>query len=386
MAVGSVPSSELIEISLEPSKASLHQSVLLHDAVAGLFPVSKIPPQPPSEGIYVDATFGDGGHTFAILKATTPHGRVIALDRDIEAINNGHQLASRMGIDPDRLTLIHAPFSQLNFILKKQNITKVNAVLFDLGVSSRQLDTPHRGFSFHRDGPLDMRMDQTVDHSGRLTTTAEHLLNHLTAEELAQIFYEFGEERFSRRIARVIIDSRRTTPLTTTKQLADLVRSCLPSQKTGIHPATRVFQALRIAVNQELAELKTGLDAAMNAIETKGRVVVISFHSLEDRIVKTAFQLAALPKQDNSGTMRAGRWIPTPQPLPLFQLITKKPIMPSQDEIRCNSRSRSAKMRIIERIAPTGDQIGSTNPLEPKRYHECIEHPPHDTLIRSPRT
>ena len=322
-----------------------HRTVLAAEAVAGL----SVAPG----GIYVDATFGGGGHSRAVVEQLHPPGRLLALDRDPEAIRRGEGLLAEFLSDGSgspsagRLTLIHAPFSRLAAVLADEGIKEVHGVLFDLGVSSRQLDEPQRGFSFRSDGPLDMRMNP---ESG--SATAAHLVNTLDAEALADIFSRYGEERHGRRVARAIVNDRQRQPFTGTRQLAGLLERIIPGKRGAIHPATRVFQALRIAVNQEMAELEAGLEAALAFLRPGGRIVAISFHSLEDRVVKNSFRRAAgfQPPPDGPAAL-----LPTPAAAAAgFRLLTRKPVVPQAAEIQDNPRARSAKMRIIERILPTG--------------------------------
>ncbi len=315
-----------------------HCSVLLTEAVQAL--------QPVRGGFYVDATFGNGGHTQAILAASAPDGQVLALDRDPAAILRGQHLVKAM---PERLTLVHTPFGQLGPLLAAhQKMGKVDGILFDVGLSSQQLDTPQRGFSFRLDGPLDMRMDDSTNSS-----TAADLVNQLTSEALADIFFHYGEERLARKAARAIVEQRTKTPFTTTRQLATLLEKVLP-RNYKIHPATRIFQALRIAVNQELDELTTGLTATLPALALQGRIVVITFHSLEDRIVKQTFRQAALPPPPPTGPAALLR--PSREPFrPQFGLPITKPLIPGPEEIQHNPRARSAKMRVIQRLLPPLD-------------------------------
>ncbi|MEO5346028.1 MAG: 16S rRNA (cytosine(1402)-N(4))-methyltransferase RsmH [Magnetococcus sp. YQC-9] len=310
-----------------------HQSVMPDEILEVL--------APRPGGLYIDATFGSGGHTRALLRASAPGGRVIALDRDPEALKRGLEMAADL---PDRLEMIHTPFGRLATHLAAQALDgRVDGVLFDIGVSSRQLDVGQRGFSFRLDGPLDMRMDPSSD-----TPTASDLVNQLSAEALADLFFKFGEERHSRRAARAIVAKRAQQPFNSTVQLATFLEATLP-HSGPIHPATRIFQALRIAVNHELDELQSGLQAALDALAPNGRVAVISFHSLEDRIVKQTFRAAALPPPAPTGPaallpMRMSPFIPR------FRLPFKRPITPGEAEIARNPRARSAKLRVIERL------------------------------------
>lgn len=287
-----------------------HTPVLLEEVLRQL--------KPRSGGLYVDGTLGGGGHAEAILRASEPDGWVIGLDRDDEAIAACHVRLNEFGA---RAQLVTANFSELRDVLAKLQVAGVDGVIFDLGVSSRQLDEPARGFSFLRDGPLDMRMNQTA------SLTAREVLATETQEELARIFFEFGEERRSRTIAKRIVEQRKREPLETTAQLVQLVEGVLGPKRGKVHPATRVFQALRIHVNRELESLREGLVAATEALNPGGRLVVISFHSLEDRIVKWFF------RETQS-----------------LRVLTKKPLMAGEEECAANVRSRSAKLRAAEKI------------------------------------
>lgn len=310
-------------------------------------------------GLYVDATFGDGGHTQAILHQIGPTGRLFALDRDRTAFDRNAALLERHA---EQLTTIHTPFSQLKTVLAARGVFAVHGVLFDLGVSSQQLDKPERGFSFQTDGPLDMRMDQAADtpspQAGPLqkqTTperiTAATIVNTFEKEALADIFFHFGEERHARRIAAAIVMDRQRQPFTTTRQLATLLERIMPGGQGAIHPATRVFQALRIAVNRELDELQTGLTQALDLLADGGRAVAISFHSLEDRIVKQIFRQAVDPFQPSLGPPGGPDLLVQPLAVtPSFRLLTRKPLSPNPAEIGSNPRSRSARMRGIERL------------------------------------
>ncbi|NGZ06577.1 MAG: 16S rRNA (cytosine(1402)-N(4))-methyltransferase RsmH [Magnetococcales bacterium] len=318
-----------------------HCSVLPRETLEALLPRPG--------GIYVDATFGDGGHTEALLAASAPDGRVIALDRDAAAVERG---TPRVQAAAGRLQLLHARFSQLAAIVEPLGLKeRVDGILFDVGLSSRQLDARTRGFSFRLDGPLDMRMDQTTP-----APTAAELLNRLPAEALADLFFQYGEERHARKAARAIVEQRRTQPFATTRQLARLLERILPAGGP-IHPATRIFQALRIAVNQELEELTQGVQTALELVAPGGRVAVISFHSLEDRIVKHTFRAATAPPPPPTGP---AAWLPvtTPPQVLKFRLPFSRPVTPDTLEIRANPRARSAKLRVIERLpAPSLDRI-----------------------------
>lgn len=329
-----------------------HQSVLSQEVVTGLAPVSG--------GRYVDATFGGGGHTVAILEASAPAGLVVAMDRDGEAVQQGLALGQRY---PGRLQVFQSPFSDMKTLLSQEGIDQVEGVLFDLGVSSWQLDAPQRGFSFLRDGPLDMRMDQGQE------ITAATLVNRLSERELSDIIYQYGEDRQSRRLARGIVLQRQEAPFTTTGQLAALAAKVLP-RWAPIHPATRLFQALRIVVNEELAELEMALQSAFHALAPGGRLAVIAFHSLEDRIVKHYFQRLANPRPLPGSDPR------TPDPPPLLHILTRKPLVAGEAEVAENPRARSAKLRIAQRTAtPTLGHpalVGLTNPEQGNRMRRLL--------------
>lgn len=287
-------------------------------------------------GIYVDGTFGRGGHTAAILKGLGPHGRLLALDRDPDA---ARWAAQQFGDDP-RFTFIQTPFRRLATVLKEQGcLGQVNGILLDLGVSSPQLDDAERGFSFRRHGPLDMRMDPLAGVS------AADWLNRIGEAELDQVLVEYGEERFHRRVARAIISARQQTLLTTTTQLATLVAAVVPTREPGRHPATRTFQAIRIAVNDELGELQAALPQAVSALATGGRLAVISFHSLEDRMVKQFLREQAKGRELPLGLPVMGK--PEGQTLRLIG----RAIRPGAAEAAANPRAHSAILRIAERLA-----------------------------------
>lgn len=285
--------------------------------------------QPHSGGIYVDCTVGYCGHAKEILRVSQPHGTVLGIDRDVQAINAARQELQSFG---DRAILVKAHFMELKQILVERGIPRVHGVLFDLGVSSPQFDEPSRGFSFRSEGPLDMRMDQS---RGR---TAADIVNELDEADLADMIYHLGEERYSRRIARAIVSARRRQTLTNTHHLASVIESAVPGhyRRGRIHCATRTFQALRIAVNNELDHLETSLRDAADALAPGGRLCVISFHSLEDRIVKQTFK--GLSSQSGGE----------------LEILTKRPQVPSDDERNRNPRSRSAKLRVMQRIIKEG--------------------------------
>ncbi len=283
-----------------------------------------------ANGLYLDGTFGAGGYTAAIL--ARPGTRVLALDRDPTAILGGAPLVDKFG---DRLRLVEARFADLEAVAAAEKLGTFDGVALDIGVSSMQIDQAERGFSFMKDGPLDMRMGA----SGR---TAADIVNEATAETLADIFYHYGEERLSRRIASAIVLDRATTPFTTTRPLAEMIARIVPHKPTDIHPATRTFQALRIAVNDELGELVAGLSAAERVLTPGGRLVVVTFHSLEDRIVKQFFARRA-GKGESRGRRLPGEPAATP---PSFTLPRGQPIVAGEAETSVNPRSRSAKLRV----------------------------------------
>jgi 16S rRNA (cytosine1402-N4)-methyltransferase len=304
-----------------------HVPVMLAEVLASLAP---------QEGAtYLDATFGGGGYARAILEAA-PGCTVFAIDRDPDTIARGAALAQRFA---GRLHLIEGRFGDMLSLLRDRGIASLDGVVMDLGVSSFQLDQAERGFSFRADGPLDMRMEK----SG---ASAAELVNGLPERDLADIIFRFGEERFARRIARAIVARRAEAPFTTTADLAALVRRAVPRDPSGIDGATRSFQALRIAVNDELGEVERGIAAAMELLAPGGRLVVVAFHSLEDRIVKQAMAAA-------SGRGGASRHDPAAlsgRAKPAFHLLTPRALRPQDAECSANPRARSARLRGIERM------------------------------------
>lgn len=291
--------------------------------------------QPVVGGTYLDGTVGGAGHSHLILEAAA-ESRLIGLDRDPAALQEATEVLARYG---DRVSLHHATFDQADQVLQQLGIDGLDGMLLDLGVSSHQLDTPERGFSFRHDAPLDMRMDPTVG------ITAADVVNQVDEAELVRIFFEYGEERYSRRIVRKIVAQRQDSALTKTGELAQLVRQAIPGgQRPGkIHPATRVFQALRIFVNDELGQLERGVEAGISLLKPGGRLVVISFHSLEDRIVKHLFREKA-----------RGCICPPRLPIcqcnhtPAVKLLTRRGIKAGTTEVDQNVRSRSAILRAVE--------------------------------------
>lgn len=288
-------------------------------------------------GVYLDCTFGRGGHSQGILNLLGPSGRLLAFDRDLDAISSDYAQAM---LEDKRFKLKHTPFSELENIVVSEGLAgKVDGILMDLGVSSPQLDNPERGFSFLRDGPLDMRMD------GNSGVTAEQWLAAVDEKELVKVLFEYGEERFARRIARAIVEKRAVSPITTTRELAKLIEDVVPGKEKHKHPATRSFQAIRIEINSELDELKAVLQQSAQILKSGGRLVVISFHSLEDRIVKRFIRAESGAKYN-------------PGKLPIKEIdiakgilkITGKALKAGAQEIAQNPRARSAVMRVAERV------------------------------------
>lgn len=305
----------------------IHEPVLLEEVLEALSPVSG--------GLYVDGTVGGGGHSEAILEACSPEGRLVAFDRDDWALEAAAKRLARFG---NRLELHREAFAGLAKLLVKR---PCDGVLLDLGVSSPQLDEAERGFSFQSDGPLDMRMDR------RQPVTAEQLVNELEPEELAEIFWKLGGERKSRRIARAIVEQRSMQRLESTLQLAEVVERACPRRGARAHPATGVFQALRMAVNDELGQVERGLEAGWSVLKPGGRMAVITFHSGEDRAVKQFSRDLARPY-----TVRGEVDLPElrePRE-PLARELSRKAIKPSEAELDRNPRSRSAQLRVLEKI------------------------------------
>ncbi|MBM3481892.1 MAG: 16S rRNA (cytosine(1402)-N(4))-methyltransferase RsmH [Alphaproteobacteria bacterium] len=289
---------------------------------------------PRTGGLYVDGTFGAGGYSRAILDAAPC--RVIGLDRDPEAIARGGELVESVS---GRLDLIEGRFGAMAKLLGGRGVDAVDGIAFDLGVSSPQIDTPERGFSFRQDGPLDMRM-------GRSGRSAADLVNQASEAELARIFRDLGEERRAHAVARAIVARRATQPISRTIELAGIIRTVVRPDASGIDPATRVFQALRMAVNDELGELEQGLEAAERLLRPEGRLVVVAFHSLEDRCVKQFLRARAKPAPAPSRHLPP---LATEAPQPSFRLLHAHAIRPSASECRDNPRARSARLRAAVR-------------------------------------
>jgi 16S rRNA (cytosine1402-N4)-methyltransferase len=306
-------------------------------------------------GIYIDGTFGAGGYTRAILAAAG--AQVIGLDRDQSAVARGADLVQSAN---GRLTLVEERFSALDSVARKFGHESVDGVVLDLGVSSMQLDEAERGFSFRLDGPLDMRM-------GNDGPSAADVVAQASERDLADIIFQLGEEHRSRAVARAIVAARKQAPIRTTKALADIVGRVVHAKPNQIHPATRTFQALRIFINEELAELVAALTAAERILKPSGRLVVVTFHSLEDRIVKTFLA-------ERSRTTGVSRHLPDVEaPAPTFRLLTKRPIVPDEAEVDANPRARSAKLRAGERseAPPREADLGSLLPRLPA-LHDVV--------------
>jgi 16S rRNA (cytosine1402-N4)-methyltransferase len=307
-----------------------HQSVLLNESIAGL--------AIKAGGVYVDGTFGRGGHSKAILNQLDASGRLIAIDKDPEAV----QYAQAHFSDDPRFSIVQSSFASLSDIVLQHHVSgQVNGILLDLGVSSPQLDNPERGFSFMQSGPLDMRMD--TDQS----LSAVDFINEAPLETLVSIFQTYGEERFARRIARAIITARQEAPILTTDKLAEIVKQANPKWEKHKHPATRVFQALRIHINQELSDLTDCLKQCIGALAIGGRLVIISFHSLEDRIVKQFMR-----DQEQGVSLPPGVPVRASEIKTCFKRLGKA-IKPHEDEMQHNRRARSAVLRIGEKTSCT---------------------------------
>lgn len=306
-----------------------HISVLLNECIENL----NIRP----DGIYVDGTLGMGGHSEQILKRLTS-GRLIGIDRDESAIARAGE---RLKEYSDRLTLVHSNFSDVAAVLDELGIDGVDGMLFDLGVSSPQLDESERGFSYMNDAPLDMRMDNSSE------LTAWNVVNEWAEEELVRILFDYGEERYARRIAARIAEKRAVKPIETTLELVDIIKSAMPAAalREKQHPAKRSFQAIRIAVNNELGEVEDMMRTAPDKLKTGGRLCVISFHSLEDRIVKNG-----IASRENGCTCPREAPICTCGFVQTLKKVNRKPILPGEDELKENPRSRSAKLRVAEKV------------------------------------
>jgi len=307
-----------------------HKPVLLKEVMEGL--------NLKSDGIYVDCTLGGGGHAYEILKKTAPNGVLIGLDQDPEALTAAAEHLSEFS---KRSIIVKSNFSKLDAVLEELKIDAVDGMLFDFGVSSYQLDNPERGFSYNYDAPLDMRMNPEN------TNTAERLINTLSPSELADIIRVYGEEKWAKRIATFIAKERLKRPISTTFELVEIIKKAIPAaaRRTGHHPAKRTFQAIRIAVNDELGAIRNALKQAVGLLKPEGRLCVITFHSLEDRIVKEFFK-----EMSSSCECHTDLPVCMCKKEQKLKIIAKKPIRPSKKELSENPRSRSAKLRIAERL------------------------------------
>lgn len=307
-----------------------HETVLLEESVDGL----NIRP----DGTYVDCTLGGAGHSAHILSKLTEGGRLYAFDQDETAIQYARE---KLADYREQFTAIKSNFQFLRDELLRLGVERVDGILYDLGVSSPQLDTPERGFSYHHDAPLDMRMDLDAD------VTAYDIVNRWPYEDLVRIFFRYGEEKFSKQVARNIEKTRERKPIETTGELVEIIKESIPApaRRKGGHPAKRIFQAIRIAVNDELKAFESSLKQAISILNPGGRVCVITFHSLEDRICKQLFKEAS-----SVPSLPPGLPVIPDEYKPELKLITKKPIVPSKEELAVNNRSRSAKLRIAEKL------------------------------------
>ena len=306
-----------------------HVSVLLNETIEGL----NIKP----DGIYVDGTLGGGGHAYEVLKRLSPKGRLIGIDQDGEALRAADQRLKEFG---EQVTLVRDNYCEIDRVLESLGIEKVDGILLDIGVSSYQLDNLERGFSYKSDAPLDMRMDT------RQSLTAADVVNTYSENELFTIIKDYGEERFARNIAKKIVHAREDRPLETTQELSEIIQSAIPmkAKAKGGHPAKKTFQAIRIEVNRELAVLKESIDKMIERLNPGGRICIITFHSLEDRIVKTKFR-----ENENPCTCPPDFPVCVCGKKSKGRVITRKPIVPSEDEIAVNKRAKSSKLRIFER-------------------------------------
>lgn len=304
-----------------------HESVLLNETIEYL----KVKP----DGVYVDGTLGGGGHSYEILRCLST-GRLIAIDRDMDAIN----AASVRLKDFNNVTYVYDNYKNIKNILKNIGIERIDGAVLDLGVSSYQLDEVKRGFSYMHDAPLDMRMDK------KSALTAEYVVNNYSEDDIAKILYDYGEEKWAKRIAKFIVEERKKRSIKTTFQLVDIIKKAVPASKrrTGHHPAKRTFQAIRIEVNDELKGLDNAIDDFIDVMNPNGRIAIITFHSLEDRIVKNMYK-----KLENPCTCPKN--LPcTCGKKPVIKIITKKPVTPNKEELETNPRSRSAKLRVAEKL------------------------------------
>ncbi|WP_423253695.1 16S rRNA (cytosine(1402)-N(4))-methyltransferase RsmH [Melissococcus plutonius] len=309
-----------------------HQTVLLKETINEL----NINPN----GIYVDCTLGGGGHSQYLLSKLSEKGHLYVFDQDEMALTAASKRLAPY-VEKQMVTFIKANFRLLKEKLFEKHVFQVDGIFYDLGVSSPQLDEAKRGFSYHHDAPLDMRMDQTS------SLTAYEIVNHYSYENLVKVFFRYGEEKFSKQIAREIERVRLNQTIQTTGELVEIIKKVIPApaRRTGGHPAKRIFQAIRIAVNDELGAIEVSLEQAIELLNKNGKIGVITFHSLEDRIVKNMFKSYSTPKD-----LPPGLPVVPEEYQPILKVITKKPIIPSEEEQKQNNRSRSAKLRIAEKI------------------------------------
>lgn len=308
-----------------------HTSVLLHETVDGL--------QVKPDGIYVDATLGGGGHAFEVCGRLGDKGRFIGIDQDADAIEAAGKRLEGFG---EKVTIIRSNYCNMKPLLQKEGIDRVDGIMVDLGVSSYQLDTAERGFSYRMDAPLDMRMDQ------RQEKTAADIVNEYSEEELYRVIRDYGEDRFAKNIAKHIVANRGKAPIRTTGQLSEIISHAIPMkvQKTSGHPAKRTFQAIRIELNRELEVLRNTLGDMVDLLNPGGRLCIITFHSLEDRIVKSEFR-----RYENPCTCPSHFPVCVCGNVSKGKVVTRKPVLPTAEELAQNSRSKSAKLRIFERAA-----------------------------------
>lgn len=307
-----------------------HYSVLLEETIENL----NIKP----DGIYVDGTLGGGGHSYQVAKRLSEHGRLIGIDQDADAIKAAGKRLEEFG---DKITIIRSNYANMKEELERIGIHKVDGIILDLGVSSFQLDTPERGFTYREENaPLDMRMDD------RQTLTARDIVNDYSEQELYRIIRDYGEDKFAKNIAKHIVQARAKKPIETTGDLTEIIRAAIPMkvQVTGGHPAKRTFQAIRIELNHELEVLQENLDTMIEMLNPGGRICIITFHSLEDRIVKVNFK-----KNENPCTCPSDFPVCVCGAVSKGNVVTRKPILPSEEELEANSRSKSAKLRVFER-------------------------------------
>ncbi|WP_270596441.1 16S rRNA (cytosine(1402)-N(4))-methyltransferase RsmH [Enterococcus asini] len=309
-----------------------HYTVMLKETVAGL----NVKPS----GVYVDCTLGGGGHSEYLLSQLDADGHLYAFDQDQKAIDHAKVRLAKY-VDSGQVTFVKSNFRYLKEALSTYGVTKVDGIMYDLGVSSPQLDEAERGFSYHQDAPLDMRMDQSADFS------AYDVINDYEYHQLVKIFFRYGEEKFSKKIARKIEEHRKNRPIETTGELVEIIKEAIPApaRRKGGHPAKRIFQAVRIAVNDELGAVEDSLVEAIELLAVGGRMSVITFHSLEDRIVKTIFKEYSTPQD-----LPPGLPVVPEEYQPILKVINRKPLVASEGELEENNRSRSAKLRVAEKV------------------------------------